>query len=131
MIRRPPRSTRTDTLFPYTTLFRSMNHPSEISLLAGIAQPTVALVNNAQREHQEFMLTVEAVARENGTVIDMLPVDGIAVFPGDDASSDLWAELAGTRTVLRFGFSPDFDVYADQIHTQPTHKDDGNWKNIV
>src|SRR3546814_5287937 len=27
MIRRPPRSTRTDTLFPYTTLFRStMNH---------------------------------------------------------------------------------------------------------
>src|SRR3546814_18951397 len=26
MIRRPPRSTRTDTLFPYTTLFRSWNH---------------------------------------------------------------------------------------------------------
>src|SRR3546814_2782682 len=25
MIRRPPRSTRTDTLFPYTTLFRSSN----------------------------------------------------------------------------------------------------------
>src|SRR3546814_12165669 len=29
MIRRPPRSTRTDTLFPYTTLFRSVgNHPT-------------------------------------------------------------------------------------------------------
>src|SRR3546814_14059923 len=27
MIRRPPRSTRTDTLFPYTTLFRSTNCP--------------------------------------------------------------------------------------------------------
>src|SRR3546814_14599518 len=27
MIRRPPRSTRTDTLFPYTTLFRSWNSP--------------------------------------------------------------------------------------------------------
>src|SRR3546814_19768933 len=27
MIRRPPRSTRTDTLFPYTTLFRSYYHP--------------------------------------------------------------------------------------------------------
>src|SRR3546814_16510884 len=26
MIRRPPRSTRTDTLFPYTTLFRSFHH---------------------------------------------------------------------------------------------------------
>src|SRR3546814_19385681 len=28
MIRRPPRSTRTDTLFPYTTLFRSLRRPS-------------------------------------------------------------------------------------------------------
>src|SRR3546814_2763840 len=28
MIRRPPRSTRTDTLFPYTTLFRSISPPS-------------------------------------------------------------------------------------------------------
>src|SRR3546814_18716983 len=27
MIRRPPRSTRTDTLFPYTTLFRSSHEP--------------------------------------------------------------------------------------------------------
>src|SRR3546814_9763194 len=27
MIRRPPRSTRTDTLFPYTTLFRSIHRP--------------------------------------------------------------------------------------------------------
>src|SRR3546814_2478409 len=29
MIRRPPRSTRTDTLFPYTTLFRSIPEPPE------------------------------------------------------------------------------------------------------
>src|SRR3546814_1173704 len=30
MIRRPPRSTRTDTLFPYTTLFRSFTTPSRV-----------------------------------------------------------------------------------------------------
>src|SRR3546814_3382350 len=33
MIRRPPRSTRTDTLFPYTTLFRS-----DVPLGAGVAE---------------------------------------------------------------------------------------------
>src|SRR3546814_1120388 len=33
MIRRPPRSTRTDTLFPYTTLFRSMGTPNMIGQL--------------------------------------------------------------------------------------------------
>src|SRR3546814_1522840 len=32
MIRRPPRSTRTDTLFPYTTLFRSLNPFGEIPI---------------------------------------------------------------------------------------------------
>src|SRR3546814_5831199 len=31
MIRRPPRSTRTDTLFPYTTLFRSAGSPVHVS----------------------------------------------------------------------------------------------------
>src|SRR3546814_13465274 len=30
MIRRPPRSTRTDTLFPYTTLFRSQRHSKRL-----------------------------------------------------------------------------------------------------
>src|SRR3546814_1013943 len=38
MIRRPPRSTRTDTLFPYTTLFRSAHidrHPDRVRSIAG------------------------------------------------------------------------------------------------
>src|SRR3546814_13406380 len=34
MIRRPPRSTRTDTLFPYTTLFRSFVHLRRTELAA-------------------------------------------------------------------------------------------------
>src|SRR3546814_1356684 len=33
MIRRPPRSTRTDTLFPYTTLFRSAHRPGPVAHL--------------------------------------------------------------------------------------------------
>src|SRR3546814_14990146 len=40
MIRRPPRSTRTDTLFPYTTLFRSPGREAaaELGQLLGIAR---------------------------------------------------------------------------------------------
>src|SRR3546814_12490670 len=37
MIRRPPRSTRTDTLFPYTTLFRSAIDVVKLGLLVGAA----------------------------------------------------------------------------------------------
>src|SRR3546814_9757776 len=36
MIRRPPRSTRTDTLFPYTTLFRSMIDPTVDGLVIAV-----------------------------------------------------------------------------------------------
>src|SRR3546814_1745587 len=39
MIRRPPRSTRTDTLFPYTTLFRS--HPRALEPSAGLSDPGI------------------------------------------------------------------------------------------
>src|SRR3546814_7550282 len=35
MIRRPPRSTRTDTLFPYTTLFRSKADDLAVHIIAG------------------------------------------------------------------------------------------------
>src|SRR3546814_17442332 len=36
MIPRPPRSTRTDTLFPYTTLFRSMSASKPVLVMAGL-----------------------------------------------------------------------------------------------
>ncbi len=80
-----------------------MNHPGEIAYLAGIAQPSVALVNNAQREHLEFMASVEAVARENGAVLAALPAGGTAVYPAGDAQRAVWDQLAGARTRLLFG----------------------------
>lgn len=93
-----------------------MNHPGEIPVLAAVAQPTVALVNNAQREHQEFMNSVEAVARENGAVLQALPAQGVAVFPVDEPYAGLWRELAGERPVRRFGFADGAEVHASQIH---------------
>src|SRR3546814_4365795 len=47
MIRRPPRSTRTDTLFPYTTLFRS----GRVILLARYALDGV-MQNHEQQDHR-------------------------------------------------------------------------------
>src|SRR3546814_12892259 len=43
MIRRPPRSTRTDTLFPYTTLFRSHHHV--VVAAAGAVAVEIRLAN--------------------------------------------------------------------------------------
>jgi murE/murF fusion protein len=79
-----------------------MNHVGEIARLAQIAAPTIALVNNAQREHLEFMASVDAVARENGGAIAALAADGVAVFPADDAHAATWREIAGDRRIVTF-----------------------------
>lgn len=98
-----------------------MNHPGEISVLAAMAQPTIALVNNAQREHQEFMHTVAAVAQENGSVLSYLPQEGVAVFPGDEEYTELWSSLSAGRKQVRFGFDRHHEVYADDIFAEPAH----------
>ena len=82
-----------------------MNHPGEIAYLSKLAQPTVALVNNAQREHQEFMGTVEAVAHENGAVLQAMPAEGVAVFPADDVYTPIWQALAGQRVQRCFAMA--------------------------
>src|SRR6185295_8464147 len=87
----------------YCAIELGMNHPGEIAMLAEIARPTVALVNNAQREHLEFMHSVESVAEENASVFDALPADGVAVLNGDDAMAGVFRRKAGARRRVEFG----------------------------
>lgn len=83
-----------------------MNHPGEIALLTAIAQPNIGLVLNAQREHQEFMQSVAAVAQENGQVLVGLPTNGVAIFPANDPHTDSWSEQAKAASKqLTFGLN--------------------------
>jgi UDP-N-acetylmuramoyl-tripeptide--D-alanyl-D-alanine ligase len=82
-----------------------MNHPGETELLAKLAEPTVAVVNNAQREHQEFMATVEAVALEHASVIHALSPQGTAVFPADDAYASIWRVAATGNRIIDFALN--------------------------
>src|SRR3546814_7632734 len=76
MIRRPPRSTRSDTLFPYTTLFRSVGEADD-ALGRNRREPEVALSQggDARRavevapfglEHVHGLLVVEDLAPGHG-----------------------------------------------------------------
>jgi UDP-N-acetylmuramoyl-tripeptide--D-alanyl-D-alanine ligase len=80
-----------------------MNHKGEIAYLADIARPTVGLVNNAQREHLEFMRSVEEVAAENAALYDALPPDGVAVVNADDAHAHFFRGRAAPRRIVDFG----------------------------
>jgi UDP-N-acetylmuramoyl-tripeptide--D-alanyl-D-alanine ligase len=80
-----------------------MNHRGETAALAALAAPTVALINNAQREHQLFMRGVEEVAEEHADVIAALASDGTLVLNADDAYAPYWRSRVGTRRALEFG----------------------------
>jgi len=108
-----------------------MNHPGEIGYLAGLTRPTVALVNNAQREHQEFMATVEAVARENGSVFAALGPTNVAVFPAGEEFTPLWKESTGARPCMTFGEPGGASALAADIVLAGTEWQQGLWQVSV
>ncbi|MEP7206995.1 MAG: UDP-N-acetylmuramoyl-tripeptide--D-alanyl-D-alanine ligase [Casimicrobiaceae bacterium] len=82
-----------------------MNHSGETAELAAIAAATVAIVNNAQREHQEFMKSVADVAVEHAALLRSLSSGGVAVINADDAHAALWREsVASDVRLAEFGF---------------------------
>jgi len=87
----------------YCAIELGMNHPGEIEWLAAIAQPAIAVVTNAQREHMEFMKSVEASAEENAHVLRALPAAGTAVVNADDGCRAIFLAAAGARRVVEFG----------------------------
>ncbi len=99
--------------YRYSTVELGMNHSGETAVLATIAAPTIALINNAQREHQEFMQTVEAVAIEHADVIAALSQGGIVVMPSQDTYVDMWrsAAQAASKQVI------DFALHSEQDRT--------------
>ena len=69
----------------YAVIEMGMNHAGEIDYLTRIAQPTVALVNNAHRAHVGLLGSLEAIARAKGEIYAGLRPNGIAVVNEDDA----------------------------------------------
>ena len=90
-----------------------MNHPGEIGYLAGIAQPTVAIVTNAQRAHLEGMGSIESIATEKGSVFLGLPADGVAVVNVDEPWAELWCAQCAHCRVMTFDKQQGADVVGD------------------
>src|SRR3546814_6217461 len=76
MIRRPPRSTRTDTLFPYTTLFRSEAAEFRASGITGFHNAYGLGGPDAKRQALEFLAGWQGFAGRNSHVFTL--VDGVA-----------------------------------------------------
>src|SRR3546814_4846511 len=90
MIRRPPRSTRTDTLFPYTTLFRSRRRSKDTDPVVSVEQSTFP---------REFRLSVPANIGDY-----VLNTDGRQPHRGRDIAAP--AKTTGTHHTSGNGVPP-------------------------
>src|SRR3546814_6226212 len=101
MIRRPPRSTLTDTLFPYTTLFRSLGHPGRGDEAA--AQRDTRLANPRVLRNQRDVRE----AGQLGSDAHAKAVDGddhrLGMAPDVQPALDVAAQPRGIRGRSRGG----------------------------
>ncbi len=90
------------------------NHPGELAPLVKMVQPKFGVVTNIGREHLEFFGDLAGVAKEEGALAELLPVDGKLFLNGDDE----WPEKIAARTlaqVVRVGFGEKNDWRAKSV----------------
>ena len=88
----------------------------EMTALAQIAKPTVAVFTVIGHAHLEFLHDLEGVFRAKTEMLRFLPADGTVICNGDDA---LLKTIRCSQRLLRFGTGEDCEVRADEIELLP------------
>src|SRR3546814_11330836 len=107
MIRRPPRSTRTDTLFPYSSLVRSLPALAAGLVLLVVAWPQI--MPDISRSGIDF----QKIARDQATTLNMLN----ARYSGVDENNQQFHVAADLATQ-----SPDRDTLVDLRHPKADNR---------
>lgn len=93
-----------------------MSQLGEISLLAEIAKPEIAVITNVGKTHLESLLSVENVAKGKGELITSLPAEGVAILNYDNDYVRNMGSLFPGRKIY-YGLKGEADLYADNIVT--------------
>jgi len=86
----------------FAVIEMGMNHLGEIDYLTHLAQPTVALVNNAQVAHIGEVGGIDNIARAKGEIYGGLRAGGVAVINADDAFAPMWRALNQGHEIIDF-----------------------------
>ena len=94
---------RMDSTHRAAVLEVGTNHPGELARLVRMIQPRFGVITNIGREHLEFFGDLDGVAREEGTLAELLPADGKLFLNGDDVFAPALAARSRAE-VVRVGF---------------------------
>ncbi len=89
-----------------------MNHLGEIDYLTHIAQPNIAVINNAGTAHIGELGSRENIAKAKGEIFAGLSDDGIAIINADDDFADYWKSLNVGKQIITFGLNKAANVSA-------------------
>jgi UDP-N-acetylmuramoyl-tripeptide--D-alanyl-D-alanine ligase len=97
-----------------------MSAPGEIRDLSALVRPHVALITRIAPAHLEHLGSIEAIADAKAEIYEGLELDGVAIFPSDDALSERLADHAKTSKaafLLDFGVSTKAAIRVESFET--------------
>ncbi|WP_020560357.1 UDP-N-acetylmuramoyl-tripeptide--D-alanyl-D-alanine ligase [Thiofilum flexile] len=86
------------------------NHFGEINYLTHLAQPDVAILNNAGAAHLEGFGDIAGVARAKGEIFQGLRPNGAAILNADDTYYEYWESITKPFKILSFGLNNKADI---------------------
>src|SRR3546814_6449555 len=115
MIRRPPRSTRTDTLFPYTTLFRSPHRSYQARMPIGIRCRKGFDLRAAVRRHHNHRADYRS--EEHTSELQSLMRISYAVFCLKKKNTNHTTKHQPTTTHINVSTEPDTSIVSSTTQT--------------
>lgn len=110
---------RLDSSYRFAVIEMGASAQGEIDYLGKIAKPNVSLITNVAAAHIQGFGSLAGVAQAKSEIYAILPQDGVAVLNFDEAFSDSWRTVIGSRKTITFGLNPDARVHATDIEYKP------------
>ncbi|AFJ02042.1 UDP-N-acetylmuramoylalanyl-D-glutamyl-2,6- diaminopimelate--D-alanyl-D-alanine ligase [Methylophaga frappieri] len=111
--------TRLKAEHQYAVVEMGINHPGEMTLLAEIAQPDIAVINNIAAAHLEGFGTLEGIAKAKGEIFVGLSKSGTAVINAGMPYQTIWKSQIGTRDQITFGLHDEAEITALDCQSTP------------
>ena len=96
----------------YAVIEMGMNHAGEIDYLTRLAQPDVALINNAGSAHIANLGSLKAIAETKGEIFAGLKKSGVAIISADENFAPMWRDMAAGHRMIEFAIDTDAAVCA-------------------
>ena len=107
-----------NSAYTHIVLEMAMNHANEISYLANIAPPNLAVITNIGEAHIENFKNKEAIASEKKDILRNLQADGVAILPKDSEFFNFLVKDLKNVKVLSFGMGKDADISCEFLNNK-------------